>query len=384
MRPASLKRKTKATDIEVAINLDGTGVADVSTGIGFFDHMLDLLARHSRIDITVKAVGDLHVDHHHTTEDVGIALGQALKQALGNMAGITRYASIHMPMDETLSRVVIDISGRPVLVFQVEFPRDKVGQFDTELVREWFNAFTINAGVTLHVETLYGENSHHIAESCFKGLARALRAAVAIDPRAAGEVPSTKGQLGGCSLRSHRSMRMPVFTVHGPAAGGMDIRRSDKFVFVRDGFHFWAVVFGPIWLIWNRLWLATIGWIIVSTALHLGLVSLGAGRLTIWLADFMVAILMGFEAASLQRWTFSRGKWRQLDLVVADDEESAERRFFARWADTKRAGSYDPLTVDRGGPPPTRIIPGQPFSKPPPPLPQGGIIGLFPEPGAQR
>src|SRR5471032_1316746 len=197
MRTASLKRKTKETDIEVAINLDGTGVADVSTGIGFFDHMLDLLARHSRIDITVKAVGDLHIDHHHTTEDVGIALGQAVKQALSAMAGITRYASIHMPMDETLSRVVIDISGRPVLVFKVEFPRDKVGAFDTELVREWFNAFAINAGVTLHVETLYGENSHHIAESCFKGLARALRAAVAIDPRAAGEVPSTKGQLGG-------------------------------------------------------------------------------------------------------------------------------------------------------------------------------------------
>jgi imidazoleglycerol-phosphate dehydratase len=147
--------------------------------------------------MSVKAAGDLHIDHHHTTEDVGIALGQAIKQALGTMAGITRYASIHMPMDETLSRVVIDISGRPVLVFKVEFPRDKVGQFDTELVREWFNAFAINAGVTLHVETLYGENSHHIAESCFKGLARALRAAVAIDPRAAGEVPSTKGQLGG-------------------------------------------------------------------------------------------------------------------------------------------------------------------------------------------
>jgi imidazoleglycerol-phosphate dehydratase len=176
MRTASIKRKTKETDIEVAVNLDGTGVSKVSTGIGFFDHMLDLLARHSRIDITVKADGDLHVDHHHTTEDVGIALGQAVKQALGTMAGITRYASIHMPMDETLSRVVIDISGRPVLVFKV---------------------FTINAGVTLHVETLYGENSHHIAESCFKGLARALRAAVAIDPRAAGEVPSTKGQLGG-------------------------------------------------------------------------------------------------------------------------------------------------------------------------------------------
>ena len=172
MRTASIKRKTKETDIEVAVNLDGTGVSKVSTGIGFFDHMLDLLARHSRIDITVKADGDLHVDHHHTTEDVGIALGQAVKQALGTMAGITRYASIHMPMDETLSRVVIDISGRPVLVFKVEFPRDKVGQFDTELVREWFNAFTINAGVTLHVETLYGENSHHIAESCFKGLAQ--------------------------------------------------------------------------------------------------------------------------------------------------------------------------------------------------------------------
>ena len=145
----------------------------------------------------MKADGDLHVDHHHTTEDVGIALGQAVKRALGNMAGITRYASIHMPMDETLSRVVIDISGRPVLMFKVEFPRDKVGQFDTELVREWFNAFAMNAGVTLHVETLYGENSHHIAESCFKGLARALRMAVAIDPRTAGEVPSTKGQLGG-------------------------------------------------------------------------------------------------------------------------------------------------------------------------------------------
>jgi len=197
MRTASLKRKTKETDIEVAVNLDGSGVANVVTGIGFLDHMLDLLARHSRIDVTVRAEGDLHVDHHHTTEDVGIALGQAVKQALGDMAGITRYASIHMPMDETLSRVVIDISGRPVLVFNVAFPRDRVGQFDTELVREWFNAFAMNAGMTMHVETLYGENSHHIAESCFKGLARALRTAIAIDPRAGGEVPSTKGQLGG-------------------------------------------------------------------------------------------------------------------------------------------------------------------------------------------
>ena len=197
MRQATIKRTTKDTAIEVSVNLDGTGLSDSHTGIGFFDHMLDLLARHSRIDITVKAVGDLHVDFHHTTEDVGIALGQAVKQALGDMAGITRYAGVHMPMDETLTRVVIDISGRPFLVFKSAFPTQKIGEFDTELVREWFTAFAGNAGVTLHVETLYGENSHHIAESCFKGLARALRTAVAIDPRNAGEVPSTKGQLGG-------------------------------------------------------------------------------------------------------------------------------------------------------------------------------------------
>ena len=197
MRTATIKRKTKETEIEVSVNLDGTGVANIATGIGFFDHMLDLLARHSRIDLTVKAVGDLHIDYHHTTEDTGIALGQAVRQALGNMAGITRYAGVHMPMDETLSRVVIDISGRPFLVFKADFPRDKIGEFDTELVREWFQAFAINAGVTLHVETLYGDNSHHIAESCFKGLARALRTAVAIDPKAVGEIPSTKGSLGG-------------------------------------------------------------------------------------------------------------------------------------------------------------------------------------------
>lgn len=197
MRTATIKRKTKETEIEVAVNLDGTGAANIATGIGFFDHMLDLLARHSRIDLAVKAVGDLHIDDHHTTEDTGIALGQAVRQALGTMAGITRYADVHMPMDETLTRVVIDISGRPFLVFKAEFPRDKIGEFDTELVREWFQAFAINAGVTLHVETLYGDNSHHIAESCFKGLARALRAAVAIDPKAAGEIPSTKGSLGG-------------------------------------------------------------------------------------------------------------------------------------------------------------------------------------------
>jgi imidazoleglycerol-phosphate dehydratase len=196
-RRASVKRTTKETDIEVSIDLDGRGKSAVTTGIGFFDHMLDLLARHSRIDITVKAKGDLHIDHHHTTEDVGIALGQAMKQALGDMKGITRYADVQVPMDEALTRVAIDVSGRPFLVFKATFGRDKVGAFDTELVQEWFQAFAMNAGVTLHVETLYGSNDHHIAESCFKGLARALRAAFAIDPRAAGEVPSTKGSLGG-------------------------------------------------------------------------------------------------------------------------------------------------------------------------------------------
>ena len=197
MRKAAVKRKTKETDVEVAVNLDGTGASEIATGIGFLDHMLDLLARHSRTDISVKAKGDLHIDQHHTTEDVGIALGQAVKQALGDMRGITRYADVHLPMDEALTRVAIDISGRPFLVFKVEFARAKIGDFDTQLVREWFQAFAMNSGFTLHLQTLYGSNDHHIAESCFKGLARALRAAAAADPRAAGEIPSTKGTLGG-------------------------------------------------------------------------------------------------------------------------------------------------------------------------------------------
>jgi imidazoleglycerol-phosphate dehydratase len=197
MRKASVKRATKETDVEVAIDLDGSGAASIATGIGFLDHMLDLLARHSRIDLAIKAKGDLHVDHHHTTEDVGIALGQAVKKALGDMKGITRYADVHVPMDETLTRVALDISGRPFLVFKVDFVRAKIGTFDTALVQEWFQAFAVNAALTLHVATLYGSNDHHIAESCFKGLARALRTAVAIDSRAAHEVPSTKGTLGG-------------------------------------------------------------------------------------------------------------------------------------------------------------------------------------------
>jgi imidazoleglycerol-phosphate dehydratase len=197
MRQASITRTTKETAISVTVNLDGTGKAEISTGIGFFDHMLDQIARHSLIDIKIEAKGDLHIDFHHTVEDVGIALGQAVRQALGDMKGITRYADVHLAMDEALTRAAIDISGRPFLVFSANFTRDKVGEFDTELFEEWFRAFAINAGITLHVTNLYGSNNHHIAESAFKALARVLGAAVAIDPRRAGVIPSTKGTLGG-------------------------------------------------------------------------------------------------------------------------------------------------------------------------------------------
>jgi imidazoleglycerol-phosphate dehydratase len=195
MRAASISRRTAETDVSVSITLDGTGRSSITTGVGFLDHMLELLARHGLFDLDVKVTGDLHVDHHHTTEDTGIALGQAFLKALGDKKGIVRYADVHLPMDEALTRVALDLSGRPFLVFRSMFPAEKIGAFDTELVREWFQAFAVNAGVTLHVETLYGDNSHHIAESCFKGLARALRTAVAVDPREQGRVPSTKGSL---------------------------------------------------------------------------------------------------------------------------------------------------------------------------------------------
>ena len=194
-RQATIERSTKETRIKATIDLDGTGVYDVTTGVGFLDHMLEQLSRHSLIDITLKAKGDLHIDFHHTTEDSGIVLGQAVAKALGDKQGITRYASAYLPMDETLTRVAVDVSGRPHLVWKVEFSRPKLGDMDTELFREWFQAFAQNAGITLHVENLYGENNHHIAETCFKGLARALRAAVAIDPRQGGRIPSTKGAL---------------------------------------------------------------------------------------------------------------------------------------------------------------------------------------------
>jgi imidazoleglycerol-phosphate dehydratase len=197
MRQASVERKTKETGIEVSLNLDGTGQYDVTTGIGFLDHMLEQLSRHSLIDLHVRAKGDLHIDFHHTTEDTGIAIGQAVDQALGDRRGIVRFGAAVVPMDETLTRVALDISARPYLVWRVEFSRPKLGEMDTELFKEWFHAFAQAAGITLHVENIYGVNNHHIVESCFKALARSLRMAVTIDPRTADQVPSTKGILTG-------------------------------------------------------------------------------------------------------------------------------------------------------------------------------------------
>jgi imidazoleglycerol-phosphate dehydratase len=195
MRKATIDRQTSETNISATVNLDGGGTYALTTGIGFLDHMLEQLARHSLIDISVKAKGDLHIDAHHTTEDVGIVLGQAVGRALGDRRGIRRYASLELPMDEALTRVAVDVSGRPCLVWRTRFSQTRIGDFDTELVPEWFRAFAINAGITVHVETLYGDNSHHIAESCFKGLGRALRAAIAIDPYEKGRIPSTKETL---------------------------------------------------------------------------------------------------------------------------------------------------------------------------------------------
>ena len=194
-RMGKVERKTKETDVAVAVHLDGTGASTIGTGIGFFDHMLEQLSRHSLIDMTVKVKGDLHVDDHHTVEDTGIALGQAISAALGERRGITRYASLDLAMDETLTRAAVDVSGRPFLVWRVAFSAAKIGTFDTELVREFFQALAQHGGITLHVDNIYGANNHHVAETCFKAVARVLRAALEIDPRQAGRVPSTKGSL---------------------------------------------------------------------------------------------------------------------------------------------------------------------------------------------
>ena len=194
-RDASVSRKTNETEIAVRVDLDGTGRGTIATGVGFFDHMLEQLSRHSLIDMTIEAKGDRHIDDHHTVEDTGIALGQAIRQALGDRRGIRRYASLDLAMDECLTRAAIDVSGRPFLIFEAEFSRHKIGGFDTELVREFFQAFAMNAGVTLHVTNLYGSNAHHVAETCFKAVARVLGDAIAVDPRQPNLVPSTKGML---------------------------------------------------------------------------------------------------------------------------------------------------------------------------------------------
>jgi len=196
MRTATIERNTHETKIRVDVNLDGTGIYEVKTGIGFLDHMMEQLSRHSLIDLKIEAVGDLHIDFHHTTEDCGIAVGQAVAKALDDKRGIMRYADALSPMDETLTRVAIDLSGRPYFVWKVEFSKPKLGDMDTELFREWFQAFAMNSGATLHIENLYGVNNHHIVESCFKGLARVLRQAITIDPRKSDAIPSTKGVLG--------------------------------------------------------------------------------------------------------------------------------------------------------------------------------------------
>lgn len=197
MRTATINRKTSETSIDVAVNLDGTGSYAVSTGIGFFDHMLEQLSRHSLIDLDVDCKGDLHIDQHHTTEDVGIAIGEAIAKALADKRGITRYGEAHSPMDETLTRCALDISGRPFLMWKVPLTTSRLGEWDAEMIEHWFHSFAGSAGLTLHVELLYGSNNHHIVESCFKALARALRTAVEIDPRKGDAIPSTKGTLGG-------------------------------------------------------------------------------------------------------------------------------------------------------------------------------------------
>lgn len=195
MRQARVERRTKETEITAAVTLDGSGRCDIATGVGFLDHMLEQLGRHALLDLELRAAGDLHIDAHHTVEDCGIVLGQAVSQALGDRKGIRRYGEALLPMDEALTRVALDLSNRPFLVWRVAFTQDRLGSMDSELVREWFQAFAQHAGATLHVENLYGDNNHHIAETCYKGLARALRMAVEIDPRKADEVPSTKGAL---------------------------------------------------------------------------------------------------------------------------------------------------------------------------------------------
>ena len=307
--------------------------------------MLEQLARHSLIDIALEAKGDLHVDMHHTTEDSGIVLGQAVAQALGAREGIARYGAALLPMDEALTRVALDISGRPYLVWNVAFDRPKIGDMDTELFREWFQAFAQNAGLTLHVDSLAGENNHHIVETCFKGLARALRQAVAIDARQKGRVPSTKGSLSGCRRRTRSAMR--VYTVHEPPVmpdrpPPSLLERAESLVFVKEGFSWPAFLFSPLWLIWHRMWHVLAIWA-AAFILSQGLIAaLGLGDAIAGWAALTLDLILGFEGGELRRWTLDRKGWRLLGAVSGRRLDECERAFFADWLPSARASRARP------------------------------------------
>jgi hypothetical protein len=337
--------------------------------------MLDLLVRHSRMDVAVKAKGDLHIDHHHTTEDVGIAFGQAVKQALGDMKGITRYADVHVPMDEALTRVALDVSGRPLLVFKTEFGRDKVGTFDTELVREWFNALPSTAEYSARRRSTAASPARRSGTK----LARCAR------PSRSANGPRTKSRrparsAADASRTGQKSNKkffknfffneaMSIYTVHVPPAETSD-QNPERFVFVRDGFSFWAFLLGPLWMLWHRLWLAFVGYIAVAVLLQIALYLIGASGMVTFTAGVLLALLVGFEAATLRRMTLARRRWNNVGIVVADDAEAAERRFFDAWLHgeprrpTSPAASVEPM-----GAGPARA---------------SEIIGLFPQPGGSR
>jgi imidazoleglycerol-phosphate dehydratase len=298
MRTASLARETKETAISATVGLDGTGAYDISTGIGFLDHMLEQLARHSLIDITLKAKGDLHIDDHHTAEDSGIILGQAVAKALGDRKGIARYADAALAMDETLTRTAVDVSGRPFLVFKVAFPTQKIGSFDTELVREWFQAFAMNAGITLHVELAHGVNSHHIA-----------------GPRAFDQ------------RDAHRLMA--IYTVHSKLLEPREtLDALDSVLFVKEGFCWPAFAVPLLWLFAKRMWIALA--LIAAWLIVLGAVA----QIFTWpdyllpLASLALSLFLGMEGRRLQRWSLRRRGYRFLGLSAGETRDEAELRFF--------------------------------------------------------
>ena len=318
MRRAAVERTTKETSVAVKVNLDGTGNSRIATGVGFLDHMLDQLARHSLIDIHLEAKGDLHVDLHHTTEDAGITLGQALARALGERRGIVRYGSAAVPMDEALTSVAVDVSGRPYLAWSVSFSTGKIGDFDTELFREWFRAVAQHAGLTVHVICHYGDNNHHIIESCFKAFARALRAAIALDPRQENLNSLDQGNARGL-------IRMKHYTVHGRPDW-----QPDEVMFVKDGFNWPAFLVPVAWLVVKGQWL----WLVMYL---LALVLVGAVATANGLTGDVSALLvtglsliMGLEANDIYRRSLTRRGFAFLGPAAGADLETAELQFFSR------------------------------------------------------